>query len=60
MHRTIMRAKEITYGSMEAKFNFNSAICTTREQSQRLIALGLKKETGDTRKCIIPTATERI
>ena len=26
---------------------FNSQICTTREQSERLIALGLKKETAD-------------
>lgn len=26
---------------------FNSQICTTREQSQRLHALGLKKETAD-------------
>ena len=26
---------------------FNSQICTTREQSGRLIALGLKKETAD-------------
>ena len=31
----------------ETKFNFNSAICTSREQSERLIALGLKKETAD-------------
>lgn len=31
--------------SMEMKFN--SQICTTREQSERLIALGLKKETAD-------------
>ena len=30
---------------METKFN--SQICTTREQSKRLIALGLKKETAD-------------
>ena len=28
-------------------FNFKSQICTTREQSERLIALGLKKETAD-------------
>ena len=28
-------------------FNFNSQICTTREQSERLLALGLKKETAD-------------
>ena len=32
---------------MTSKFNFNSAICTTREQSERLLALGLKKETAD-------------
>ena len=28
-------------------FNFKSQICTTREQSQRLLSLGLKKETAD-------------
>lgn len=27
--------------------NFNSQICTTSEQSERLLALGLKKETAD-------------
>ena len=27
--------------------NFSSQICTTREQSERLLALGLKKETAD-------------
>ena len=32
---------------METKFNFNSQICTTREQSERLLALGIKKETAD-------------
>ena len=32
---------------METKFNFSSQICTTREQSDRLLALGLKKETAD-------------
>ena len=32
---------------METKFNFNSQICTTREQSERLLALGLKKQTAD-------------
>ena len=32
---------------METKFNFNSAICTSRSQSERLLALGLKKETAD-------------
>ena len=26
---------------------FNSKICTTKEQSERLLALGLKKETAD-------------
>ena len=33
--------------SMETKFNFKSSICTSREQSERLLALGLKKETAD-------------
>ena len=32
---------------MKTKFNFNSAICTSKEQSERLLALGLKKETAD-------------
>ena len=32
---------------METKFNFKSQICTTKAQSERLIALGLKKETAD-------------
>ena len=32
---------------MKTKFNFNSQIATTREQSERLIALGLKKKTAD-------------
>ena len=36
---------------METKFNFNSAICTSREQSERLLALGLKKETADMVLC---------
>ena len=30
-----------------SEFNFNSAICTSRVQSERLLALGLKKETAD-------------
>ena len=34
---------------METKFN--SQICTTREQSERLLALGLKKDTAD--MCIL-------
>lgn len=32
---------------------FNSQICTTKEQSERLLALGLKKETAD--MCIHPS-----
>ena len=32
---------------METNFNFKSSVCTSREQSERLIALGLKKETAD-------------
>ena len=32
---------------METKFNFNSQICTTKEQSECLLTLGLKKETAD-------------
>lgn len=30
-----------------ANFEFKSQICTTKEQSERLLALGLKKETAD-------------
>lgn len=32
---------------METNLKFNTAICTSREQSERLLALGLKKETAD-------------
>jgi hypothetical protein len=32
---------------INTKFNFKSQICTNREQSERLLALGLKKETAD-------------
>ena len=32
---------------METKFNFKSQICTSKVQSERLLALGLKKETRD-------------
>ena len=28
-------------------FNFKSSVCTSREQSERLLALGLKAETAD-------------
>ena len=30
-----------------SNFNFTSQVCTTREQSERLIKLGIKKETAD-------------
>ena len=30
-----------------SEFNFNSQVCTDRLQSERLLALGLKKETAD-------------
>ena len=30
-----------------SEFNFKSSICTSREQSERLLGLGLKKETAD-------------
>ena len=42
---------------MATKFNFNSQICTTREQSERLLALGLKKETAD---CALLPLTDEI
>ena len=32
---------------MENNLEFNSAICTSRSQSERLLALGLKRETAD-------------
>ena len=35
---------------MENNLKFNSAICTSIEQSERLLALGLKKETADMRR----------
>ena len=43
--------------SMETKFNFNSQICTTRGQSERLLALGLKKETADC--ALLPLSDEK-
>ena len=42
---------------METKFNFNSQICTTREQSDRLLALGLNKETSD---CALLPLTDKV
>ena len=32
---------------MKTNLNFNSTICTSREQSERLLSLGIKKETAD-------------
>ena len=32
---------------METKFKFNSQVCASKIQSERLLALGLKKETAD-------------
>ena len=32
---------------METNFNFKSQVCTDKNQSERLLALGLKKETAD-------------
>lgn len=32
---------------METNFNFKSQVCTSIEQSSRLLGLGLKKETAD-------------
>ena len=40
---------------MDTKFNFNSQVCTSRSQSERLLALGLKKETAD---MIYPSYTD--
>ena len=36
---------------METKFKFNSQVCTSRSQSDKLLALGLKKETADMVHC---------
>lgn len=43
---------------METNLKFNSAICTSREQSERLLALGLKKETADCIWCEVRTLTK--
>ena len=51
---------------METKFNFKSQVCTSREQSERLLALGLKKETADmwyphfASTCPIPLVDETL
>ena len=38
---------------METNFNFKSQICTDKVQSERLLALGLKKETADIEICCL-------
>jgi hypothetical protein len=38
--------------------NFTSQICTTREQSEQLLALGLKKETADCIWCEVRTLSK--
>ena len=35
-----------------SEFNFKSSVCTSIEQSKRLLALGLKKETADMVLCV--------
>ena len=42
---------------MKIKFNFTSQICTTREQSEHLLVLGLKKETAD---CALLPLTDKV
>lgn len=42
---------------METNFNFKSSVCTSREQSERLLALGIKKETAD---CMIITKSNYV
>lgn len=42
---------------METNFNFKSQPCTSREQSERLLALGLKKETSD---CYLVVEKEEV
>ena len=42
---------------METKFNFKSQICTSRFQSELLLALGLKKETAD---CALLPLTDKV
>lgn len=38
--------------------NFTSQICTTKEQSEKLLALGLKKETADCIWCEVRTLSK--
>ena len=43
--KSAVSLRRLKVTNMETKFN--SQICTTREQSERLLSLGLKKETAD-------------
>jgi hypothetical protein len=51
---------------METKFNFNSQVCTSRSQSEKLLALGLKPETADmwyphfAKTCPLPLVDETL
>lgn len=40
---------ESSIGKMKMKMEFKTQVCTTRSQSERLLELGLKKETADCR-----------
>lgn len=40
---------ERSIGKKEMKMEFKTQVCTTRSQSERLLELGLKKETADCR-----------
>lgn len=42
---------------METKFNFKSQFCTSRFQSEHLLALGLKKESAD---CALLPLTDKV
>lgn len=42
---------------MATKFNFNSQVCTTRDQSERILSLGLKRETAD---CALLPLTDKV
>lgn len=43
---------------MKTKFNFNSQVCTTKEQSERLLVLGLNKNTADMK--YIPYSSDAV
>ena len=47
MKKTFFTIQKILKSKSIMETKFNSQICTTREQSERLLALGLKKETAD-------------